>query len=480
METTTAPPPTALTLPVFLTAYDPAELPGGTLDPLGLTGGYLALADDLFPGMTAAANQGTYLGVLCAALHVAEQHGKPGGLSSSSARSARIDMALRFERLWALSCALKAAESPRDQETPPPDDAPQRERVPGLRGITYVNRVVERLHQESSKAVRTDFPLLAQQYRYGMFGIYGGVAEEFELLDKSTLSLRPGLGQGLGAAFFEGTTKNLGRGSSALLKATLDPGATIRVDVLRAWSERTFAGLEFPLEARRPLREAILASPRRANMFRLLEDVWEEWEGGWSDIDLLSACEERLREANGDERLLLALGAARAYDAFLRGFTLLFERVLWRCRRSGDAEAAERLYRDPVLCEASEALPELARGLLQAQANLLEGGIRSLEERGRGILQAVRRAADVEGPDAAVELVLRRHGQVQRDKVEQGRPKQPWVERRGTDWTLTSGRIGGRSSEVKGPQDVRGPDWRVGAAVSFLSVSGGLGKGARS
>ncbi len=38
-------------LPVFLSAYDPAELPGGTLDPLGFTAGYLALADGLFPGM---------------------------------------------------------------------------------------------------------------------------------------------------------------------------------------------------------------------------------------------------------------------------------------------------------------------------------------------------------------------------------------------------------------------------------------------
>ena len=47
-------------LPVFLTAYDPAELPGGTVDPLGFTAGYLVLADLLFPGMTAAAAQATY------------------------------------------------------------------------------------------------------------------------------------------------------------------------------------------------------------------------------------------------------------------------------------------------------------------------------------------------------------------------------------------------------------------------------------
>lgn len=38
--------------PIFLTAYDPSDLPGGSLDPLGFERGYLCLADKILPGLT--------------------------------------------------------------------------------------------------------------------------------------------------------------------------------------------------------------------------------------------------------------------------------------------------------------------------------------------------------------------------------------------------------------------------------------------
>ncbi len=34
----------------FLSAYDPSDLPGGTLDPLGFERGFLFLADKILPG----------------------------------------------------------------------------------------------------------------------------------------------------------------------------------------------------------------------------------------------------------------------------------------------------------------------------------------------------------------------------------------------------------------------------------------------
>ena len=39
-----------LGFPVFLTAYDPSDLPGGSLDPLGFERGSLFLADKILPG----------------------------------------------------------------------------------------------------------------------------------------------------------------------------------------------------------------------------------------------------------------------------------------------------------------------------------------------------------------------------------------------------------------------------------------------
>ena len=45
--------------------------------------------------------------MLCAGLIVAESQVAGGGSSLAAARKRRIDIAQRFERLWALACALQ-------------------------------------------------------------------------------------------------------------------------------------------------------------------------------------------------------------------------------------------------------------------------------------------------------------------------------------------------------------------------------------
>jgi putative ATP-dependent endonuclease of the OLD family len=50
----------------FLTAYDPSDLPGASIDPLGFERGYLFLADKILPGLTNVAARPRYFGVLCA------------------------------------------------------------------------------------------------------------------------------------------------------------------------------------------------------------------------------------------------------------------------------------------------------------------------------------------------------------------------------------------------------------------------------
>ena len=61
--------------PVFLTAYDPSDLPGGSLDPLGFERGYLFLADKILPGLTNVADRPRYFSVLCAGASLAEVTG---------------------------------------------------------------------------------------------------------------------------------------------------------------------------------------------------------------------------------------------------------------------------------------------------------------------------------------------------------------------------------------------------------------------
>ncbi len=47
-----------------------------------------------------------------------------------------------------------------------------------LRGITYVQREVERIERDHRRKATTHYPLLSRQYTYGMMGIYGAAAVE--------------------------------------------------------------------------------------------------------------------------------------------------------------------------------------------------------------------------------------------------------------------------------------------------------------
>jgi hypothetical protein len=451
-------------LPVFLTAYDPAELPGGTVDPLGFTAGYLVLADLLFPGMTAAAAQATYLPMLCAGLAIADDSSSKG-LAAATARKHRIEIGLRFERLWALAAALQVPAQDPDETAESEERADSK--VAGLRGITYVAREAERLTQGGVKDAGSEFALLAQQYRYGAFGIYGGVAEQLHLLDKSTFAATPGFGAAIGQSFLETTTD--GNQCKELVAACRDKSATLRLSTLKAWGSRAYPGAPLGGDARKLLGEAAVQDPERARMLLLLERVAQA-----SGTDsLFTSCAQQAKEAD-DPELFSALQTTVAYDHFLRHFTLIFERVLWLCRAMNDAEQTATVFRDPVVVEACGGLAAVASNLLAKSERLFSHGRHGLLSRGRGILEIAKQAQAVTDVPSIVRMVLKRHAEIQRGKFEQGRPKQAWIEERGPEFALTSTRIGTRSREPETPNDVRGPDWRFGAAVSLLTVTGRL------
>ncbi|HEY5374331.1 MAG TPA: hypothetical protein VIK01_11640 [Polyangiaceae bacterium] len=456
-------------LPVFLTAYDPAELPGGTVDPLGFTAGYLALADLLFPGMTAAAAQATYLPMLCAGLTIAQAEGGLGALSATAARKRRIDVALRFERLWALAAALQGpTQSPDDEaEATPPGES----KTAGLRGITYVARQAERLTQAGAKETASEFALLAQQYRYGAFGIYGGVAEQLRLLEKSTFAPTPGFGDTIGQGFLNTTTES-GQ-PKELIRACLDATGTVRLSTLKAWGAKAHPGAPLTGAAQKLLSEAAFQNVERARTLELVERVARKRAADDGTGSLFEACAEQATEREGAE-LCVALHAALAYDNFLRNFTLIFERTLWLCRKRSDAEQSAEVFRNDVIIEACGTLGERAAALLAASERLFSLGKGELRQRGRGILDIARLAHSTTDVPSLVRLVLKRHAEIQRGKFDQGRPKQAWIEECCSEFVLTSSRIGIRSGEPTAPEDVRGPDWRFGSAVSLLTVTGRL------
>lgn len=453
-------------LPVFLTAYDPTELPGGTVDPLGFTAGYLALADALFPGMTAAAGQATYFPMLCAGLTIAGGDTLVGS-SASTARKRRIDVGLRLERLWALASALQVEESD-DSDA---EEADEDSKVAGLRGITYVQREAERLTRSGSKEVETEFPLLAQQYTYGVFGIYSVVAEQLRLLERSTFAPTVGFGDALGMSFLESTTDAAQR--KELVRACLAKDQAVRLSTLKAWGARAHPGALLRGEGRSLLVEAVEHDARRKRTFEVLRGIAEGPRDDWSDRALLTACADGLGDPK-DAQLRAALEAALGYDSFLRGCLLVFERTLWLCRRGGDAAKAAQIFADPVLQAVCSELPTFAREFLAKAERLRTLGNRDLDARGRGVLQEAEHLTQAGDPANVVRAVLRRHTQIQAAKLDQDRPKQAWIVERGDDLVLTSGRIGVRAGEPKTTDGVRAPNWRFGAALSFLSVTGQL------
>ena len=80
----------------FLTAYDPTDLPGGSVDPLGFDRGYTWLAEKILPGLTNAADQPRYLSALCAALVLAD--GASSATTPRERERVRREVVLRAER----------------------------------------------------------------------------------------------------------------------------------------------------------------------------------------------------------------------------------------------------------------------------------------------------------------------------------------------------------------------------------------------
>lgn len=410
-------------LPVFLTAFDPAELPGGSVDPLGFTAGYLALADEFFPGMTAAAGQGTYLPMLCAGLHIAEQHGSLGGLSASAARKARVEIAMRFERYWALACVLHAGKEVDDDGAEEHEVA--NDRIPGLRGVSYARRARERLLHSGTTSTGASFALLAEQYRYGAFGIYGSVGEAFRLFDKSTFALTRGFGDAIGMGFLEATSDGAWR--RELVRAVCDANASVRVAALERWGELAFVNRPLQGASRGLFREALVYESRRARTLEALSAAEDAGDSAWSDVQWLERCTKQLRDED-DARLLAAIVAAGAYDAFLRRVTLIFERVLWLCRNRGDRVPMTTVFDDSVVQRTSEGVSNAARDFV-ARAEVANGlGVREVASNGRGVLELARDLAVMDSHASVVNRIVTRHGSIQRAKVERGRTKQPWVE----------------------------------------------------
>ena len=423
--------------PFFHTAYDPTDLPGGSLHPLGFERGYLALAEQLLPDLTNVANAPRYHSMLCAAAELAR------GVNATNTREGaaeRLKVVKRFEKLWAAGNALAARASGRE--------------LSGLRGISYANRAISEVGPGDS-VTPDSFDLLERQVQAGGIGIYGSVAARLGLLGEGR-SLRPteGRGRQLGQAFLVGTSC-----PQAVRSAATEPGQSVKAGVLQTWGQSALLNRPTADAEALLLKQAANENPRRAEVLKLLKR--HPQLDGESELDRLQRIRLKLPGRAADLATLLDL--IQAYEGLYQHLQLVFERVLWRCRMDGVVSDSE-LKMDAPVGEARQRCSMLSATLLARIDSATDPGTQAVLHKLDDVRELGRAAAAAKDGAELVAVVVERHTKVQHGKFDGGRRKLPWIEPTEGGLSLTISNVGGLDRPITAPEEVAAHQYRTYAA----------------
>jgi len=448
------PRPTVLGFPVFLTAYDPSDLPGSSLDPLGFERGYLYLADKILPGLTNVADRPRYFSVLCAGAFLADVSlNDPPRLQYQR----RLDCILRLERFWALANVF-ASEQAIERDLP----------VSGIRGVTYATSTVESFLRQKVRRINANYKMLSRQIPYGVVGIYGAVADGMRFIDRKTFTLTPDLGERLAQGFLDDSDV-----PRSLIKAVRED-STVPLRKLTEWGHRThIAGDVSPIEAV-CLYEALNRNPVRARMADVLTlNPFDE--SGDNELRRLKRVLPALAADSANQDLTEAVSAILAYENCFRIVMLGFERLLWLCRNLTAASISPiDLKSDAVLTLARDRLPVAAKKFAQAldsgQTELFCTDLQRLEDTRRFVECA---ASACSSNESLTRELMDRHDEVQRGKFDRGRRKMPWLETTSNQISLTMTRVGGLSREATTPTDITPHPYRLSSADALIAAAEG-------
>lgn len=442
----------------FLTAYDPSDLPGGSVDPLGFERGYLFLAEKMLPGLTNVADRPRYFSILCAGASLIEEGAAP---TARRLYQERLECVQRLERFWALACVLATERRARD------GDGPEvLLELGGLRGVTYAQAQAARVERESRPRVDARFTVLSRQTRYGAVGIYGSIANEIRLWDRRTLMPTADLGQRLAEAFLVDT-----RAPASLLRAAREDG-DVPIKQLAEWGERAHvAGRSSPGESK-CFREALHRDPIRSRMVQLLA-VHPETDDDAEELGRLARVAAAIAGDTTNTDLRETIVAILAYEAAYRVALLGFERLL-RLARTLPAGAISDgdLAADEVLDRVRGELPSAVARLLRALDTGATPHFRQDLERLSDVRAFLEQAASACDSSAALAgAILARHTDVQRGKFDRGRRKMPWIEQHLGRMALTSTRVGGLDFEAKEASEIEPHPYRLLAADRFVEAA---------
>jgi hypothetical protein len=438
-------------LDAFLSAYDPSDLPGASIDPLGFERGYLFLADKILPALTNVAAVPRYFSMLCAgtSLSTIDPAAPP-----RKQREARRDTAMRLERLWGLANYLVA----------------QRNGLPlnGLRGVRYIAAEADRLTRAGEKDADPDYKLLSRQAPYGVLGIYGAVAEELLFFaDRSAaMVLSPDAGARLADAFRDETKL-----PASVRKAVIGEG-TVTIETLARWGESAYLAGQYGREEATCLHDALYRDPVRARMCALL--AMRPFAGdGEPEQSRLRAIADSIAGDPNNADLHDALEIILAYEECYAWAMLAFERLLHLCRDATARVPDETRRKDGVLRHVADRLPAAVADLETKFKAQREAHVGAHPDQLADVRQFLSRAAVASADARALsDEVLTRHMDVQHGKFDRGRRKLPWIDREPDGIALTVTRVGGLSFEATGRTDIRPHFYRLTAADAFIAAGG--------
>jgi hypothetical protein len=430
----------------FLTSWDPTDLPGMSLDPLGFDRSYAWLADLIVPGLTNVARQPRYFSLLCAGALLGAGE-EPAPTPTRKDIDARQDAILRLERLWALGHALIARQTS--------------EFSAGVRGVTYANAHLAELERRKSHSTSTKFKLLLSQSRYGVLGIYANVGGGLRLLDRGSLTLTPDFGERLGTHFIEATGL-----PDSVRCAVIDDSERAEVPLaeIETWVQKAGVGVT-PGSSEADLLESAFNEHERRSRFGVsLAKL--KWKADETELAYLLRLEQRFPKDDLDLREVAR--AIQGFEACYRWSALVLERLMWRGRQETSVPVG-KLLKDPVLIQVASELPK-AVGQFFADVDGAESG---------ALLVGAERATDLRrfladvreaGGDIRrlIEVVLNRHTDVQRGKFERNRPKSPWIEIANERLQLTMARSNQVNGEPTSPSGIAPHEYRLTSARALL------------
>jgi hypothetical protein len=390
----------------FLTAFDPTDLPGGSLDPLGFDRAYGFLADRILPGLTNVASRPRYLGVLCAGMYLAPVL---PGTSVRDQYRVRLDTVQRLERLWVLANLLASDREGFDSS--------------GLRGSNYGREHLENLGRKGQQRTTADFRLLIRQVPYGAIGIYGNVGAGMRLFDRKDLAPTPDLGERLAKAFLAET--EIPEDVRSVVEAKKED---VSLSTLDRWGTRAHLAIAPGPEEASCLHEALHREPTRSRMVHLLGD--RPLQADEAELERLEAIAKQLGNTEGDESLAEALQTIVAFEEAYRLVMLGLQRLLWRVRGAeGGVVPLSELRNDDVLCGICRDLPPAVEKLERCLAAARSTAFMEGQERLADARQFLQVAANAFGEtEELVEAIRARHADVQAGKLDRGRAKLPWLE----------------------------------------------------